>query len=89
MGQSRSRSADFVAVPDLDVLAVPLAGSPVAEAAGALGEDPSVLDDPASFDDPLSEPDEPLSVEDPSSPLDAAPVLTGVRRSFFAQPEPL
>ena len=89
IGQSRSRSADFVAVPDFDDFDAPLDDSPVAVAAGATGDAPSVLDDPDSFDDPLSDPAEPLSDEDSSLPADDAPVLTTARRSFFAQPEPL
>jgi len=90
IGQSRSRPGGFVAVPAFDDLDAPLDDSSVADAAGATGDDPvSVPDDPDSLDEPPSDVDEPASVEDSSPALEAEPVLTAARRSFFAQPEPL
>jgi hypothetical protein len=80
-----------VAVPDFDDFDALLDDSLVVEADGATGVDPvSVPDEPDSLDDPLSELDEPLSdaLSSPPPPEDE-PVLTAVRRSFFAQPEPL
>jgi len=81
----------LVAVPDFDDLGVPLDDSPVAAVAGTVpDESVSVPDEPDSLEVPLSDVDEPPS-DAPSSlpPPDDELVLTAVRRSFFAQPEPL
>src|SRR5688500_11050753 len=61
IGQSRSRPGGLVAVPDFDDLGAPLDDSPVAAAAGTVGDDVSAPDDPESLDEPPSDVDEPPS----------------------------